>query len=112
MTSLILVQTTCSNRERALALAARLVEERLAACASIGARIESIYCWNNSIQHEAEVPLTLKTTRDRYPALARRLQQLHDYELPELVATEVVEASEAYAEWIHGWVGSAESNQE
>jgi periplasmic divalent cation tolerance protein len=109
---LILVQTTCGDRERARVLAGRLVEERLAACASVGAGVESVYCWNDAIQREAEVPLTFKTTRARFAALARRLRELHDYEVPELLATEVVEVDAAYAEWVRQWVGTDQSNQE
>jgi len=110
--SLILVQTTCGDRDRARALAERLVEERLAACATIGAEVESIYCWSNAIEHEAEVPLALKTTRARFPTLARRLRELHDYDVPELLAIEIVEADGTYADWVRDWVGTDESNQE
>lgn len=110
--SLILVQTTCGDRERARMLAGQLVEERLAACASVGAEVESVYFWNGDVQRETEVPLTLKTTRARFAALARRLRELHDYDVPELLATEVVEVDGAYAEWVRGWVGTDQSNQE
>lgn len=110
--SLILVQTTCGDRDCAVVLARRLVEERLVACASVGTGVESIFSWDGAIQHEAEVPLTLKTTRGRFSALARRLRQLHDDEVPELLATEVVEADAAYADWVRAWVSTDDLNEE
>lgn len=110
--SLILVHTTCADRERAAILAERLVAEHLAACASIGAPIQSIYPWAGEVRREREVPLTLKTTTARFPALAARLRALHHYEVPELLATAVVEADAAYADWVLDWVGCGASNQE
>ena len=109
---LILVHTTCADRERAAAMARRLVAERLAACASIGAPIQSIYPWEDEIRQEREVPLTLKTTRERFAALAERLRALHHYEVPELLATAVVEGDAAYVDWVRDWVDGRAPNKE
>lgn len=106
--SLILAHTTCGSLEEAENLAARLVEERLAACAAIGPEQRSIYSWQGRIENDREIPLTFKTTAARFSELEKRLAALHSYELPELLATPVVEAGQNYARWVHDWVTPAE----
>ncbi|MGB0515215.1 MAG: divalent-cation tolerance protein CutA [Wenzhouxiangellaceae bacterium] len=102
--ALILVHTTCANVDEALRLADALVNEHLAACASIGAPARSVYPWRDEIQVDAEIPLTLKTARGCFTRLARRLRELHSYDVPELLATKVVEAEADYRRWVFDWV--------
>lgn len=105
---LLLVHTTCASAETAKRLGEQLVERRLAACASVGAPIGSVYPWDGAIQHDEEIPLTLKTTRGAFDALNAALLALHPYDLPEVLAVPVAEASADYAEWLRGWVAGAE----
>jgi len=107
--TLILVHTTCGDAEHAEQLASSLVEERLAACASIGAPIVSVYPWQGRIERERECPLTLKSTRSALTRLRERIAQLHDYDVPEVLAVEVCTASEDYAAWVRDWVGAGAS---
>jgi len=102
--SLILAHTTCGSAEEAEQLAARLVEEHLVACAAIGPSQLSIYPWQGKIEREREVPLTLKTTAARFEALENRLGELHSYDVPELLATQVVESGHEYERWVRDWV--------
>ncbi|MDT8439107.1 MAG: divalent-cation tolerance protein CutA [Wenzhouxiangellaceae bacterium] len=104
--SLILVHTTCADAGAARALADRLVAERLAACASFGPGVTSVYPWAGRIETADEVALALKTTRARFAALAERLRALHAYEVPELLAIPVIEHDNDYANWIIEWVHS------
>jgi len=106
--ALILVHTTCADAAEAEALARRLVDERLAACASIGQPVVSVYPWQGRIERETECPLTLKSRRSAFEPLARRLGELHSYDVPEVLAVEVAAAGEAYAAWVREWVGAGE----
>ncbi len=101
---LILAQTTCGSQNEAQSLASALVGEHLAACATIGQPLYSIYPWQGRIETETEIPLTLKTTRAKFAALHKRITSLHSYEVPELLATPVVEAGPDYARWLRNWV--------
>ena len=56
-----IVVTTASSREEADRLARALVEERLAACATLIPVAESIYCWEGKIESSTETLLLLKT---------------------------------------------------
>ena len=44
--------------------------------------------------------LLAKTAADRVPALIERLQALHPYELPEIVAVQAAAGLPAYLDWV------------
>lgn len=104
-TDLLMVHTTCADRDEAEFLARSLVEARLAACASIGAAVRSVYSWDGAIEHDEEVPLMVKTTRGAFEALKTRLVELHSYDVPEILAVEVVDGHAAYMNWARDWIG-------
>lgn len=101
---MILVHTTCADRDEADRLAGLVVDNRLAACASVGQPITSIYPWDGKIEHDTETPLTLKTTRARFEALREFLNERHSYDVPELLAVEVVDGNADYIQWVRDWV--------
>ena len=94
------VFTTCSTASAAETLGRRLVEERLAACATALPGATSHYRWQGALERAAECVLLLKTTGDRLPALETRLLELHPYDCPEFVALEASRVSGAYAAWV------------
>lgn len=103
MTDLILVLTTAPEEE-AEALARTLVEERLAACVNVHAPMTSLYWWKGSIERDDESQLVIKTTRARLEALTARINELHTYELPELLIVPVAWGSEGYLDWVRASV--------
>lgn len=99
MTALV-VYSTCPDAACADRLARTLVEERLAACVNAVPGIRSTYRWQGQIEQADEVLLMIKTSRDRLDALTARLQELHPYELPEVLAVEVCDGLDAYLAWL------------
>ena len=79
-----------------------LVEEGLAACASLLPGVRSIYRWQGEIHDYPEVLLIVKTRASLVPALAARVRAIHPYELPEVLALPVAGGSEAYLDWVRG----------
>jgi len=98
-----LVLTTCPDRETAERLSAMLVEQRLAACVSAGAEVISTYPWQGRVEHESEIPLTIKTTRTRVDALKQELVAHHPYDVPELLVVSVSDGLDDYTQWIRDW---------
>jgi len=88
-------------------LARTLVEERLAACASLVANIHSQYWWKGKIESAAETLMILKTPASRINALRRRLKALHSYTVPEFLALQVLENNPDYANWAAKETGGA-----
>jgi periplasmic divalent cation tolerance protein len=100
MTDCVLVWTTLGAEADARTFAEILVSERLAACVTVQAPMDSVYRWRGSVEHERERQILIKTTTERVPALAARLRELHPYELPEFLVTPVLTGSDAYLAWL------------
>jgi periplasmic divalent cation tolerance protein len=96
----LLVFTNLPNPAAAQALAAALIERRLAACVSVLAECTSVYRWKGAVESSAEVPVLIKTTAGRYPALEQAIRGLHPYELPEIVAVPIAHGLPQYLDWI------------
>lgn len=100
MTGFIDVLITCPDRQTAETIARACVEERLAACASIGGVITSIYRWKGAIEEAGEIPLFLKTRASLFERLTARAKGLHPYEVPCIVATALARIEPCYAAWL------------
>lgn len=96
----LLCLSTCPDAETAGRIARALVEERLAACVNRLPGVHSTYRWQGKVIDDSEVLLVIKTIPERFDALRDRLLELHPYEVPELVALEVVDGHPAYLDWI------------
>jgi periplasmic divalent cation tolerance protein len=83
----------------------QLVERRLIACGNIFSGVESIYRWKEKIERSSEVLAILKTTRDRFGPLESAFKELHPYEVPELIASQITNGLPAYLAWISENVG-------
>ena len=100
LSDVVMVLTTVADDERAEALARRLVDERLAACVNLCPSMLSVYRWKGQVERDTERQMVIKTTRLRLPALQKRLNELHPYELPEFVVVSPAVISDAYANWV------------
>jgi periplasmic divalent cation tolerance protein len=98
--SALLVVTNCPDQAAAEALAAALVEERLAACVNILAPCRSVYRWQGAVETADEVPLLIKTTAARYAALEAGIRARHPYEVPEIIALPIAAGLPAYLQWL------------
>lgn len=96
--NLVLVLTTEANQANAEALAAQLLEQRLAACIALQAQ-QSLYHWQGRIERDSEVQLLIKTSADQLDALQIALHQLHSYDVPEWIVLSG-QCSEAYGSWL------------
>jgi periplasmic divalent cation tolerance protein len=100
MPDYIEVHSTTDSREEADRICAAVVEARLAACAQVTGPIRSAYWWQGKIERADEYFLMMKTTRDRFGALAKLIRENHSYETPDIVAVPILEGTEDYLEWI------------
>ena len=96
----LLVLTNCPDEAIADRIALVLVEQALAACVNRLAPVSSIYRWQGNVERAVEVPLLIKTTRERYADVEQAIRHLHPYEVPEIVALPIVAGHAAYLRWI------------
>ena len=100
MTDTRVVLMTVPDASVAEALAAELVQSRLAACASIVRGVTSVFWWQDEVQHADEVLVIMKTSADRVDALIARAAELHPYDVPELLALPVEAGLASYMDWV------------
>lgn len=94
------VLVTAPSVEVAAALVTTVVDERLAACGNIVPGIVSIYRWQGAVQRDDEVLVVLKTATGVTGRLMERVQELHPYDVPEVVVLPVADVLPAYAQWV------------
>jgi periplasmic divalent cation tolerance protein len=99
--AIIMAVTTVATMAEAQALATSLVDRRLAACCQIVGPIQSIYRWQGKLEQSAEYQVWIKTRRDQWGELELAMQELHPYDVPELLLVEVSAASAPYMRWLY-----------
>lgn len=100
MTSLILLMTTFADEQTAVIAVRHLVEEGLAACGTLMPQARSVYMWQGSVQEDQEVVVWIKTTQTCLEPCQRRLEELHPYEVPEIITFESSTVGNAYFQWV------------
>ncbi len=96
----VVVWTTIGRAADGRGMASILVNERLAACVNVLPEMESIYRWKGQVETDYERQLVMKTTVARVAALRARVNELHDYDVPEFIVMPIAGGSEAYLNWI------------
>jgi periplasmic divalent cation tolerance protein len=100
-----IVLCTAPDEPTARELARILVGEQLAACVNCLGGVSSTYVWEGKVCEETEVLMIIKTSAGRLATLSARIEALHPYEVPEVVALAVGGGSERYLEWLGQTVG-------
>jgi periplasmic divalent cation tolerance protein len=91
---------TCPDAVVAESLAGSMVEEGLAACATILPGAVSVYSWQGKIERDNEALLMIKTTGARLSALTARICDLHPYDVPEVIAHPITAGHDSYLDWV------------
>lgn len=106
-----IVMTTVASSEEGNRLGRVLVEERLAACATLLSTVHSVYRWQGKIESSAEILLLLKTASEQLSALESRLLELHSYQTPEFLVLGIEAGSHSYLKWLYESLGAPEGTK-
>ena len=98
--NVLIVLTNCPDAEVADRIARTMVEQKLAACVNRLPAVDSVYRWQGAVERAVEVPLLIKTTRERLPEVQEAIRALHPYEVPEIIAIPVVAGLPVYLRWV------------
>ncbi|MEH1012896.1 divalent-cation tolerance protein CutA [Micromonospora sp. CPCC 206060] len=101
MDEICVVTTVVDARPVADVLAAAAVAGRLAACAQVGAQVDSTYWWQSAIQTTPEWSVQFKTAPDRVAALVDHVRAAHPYDVPEILVGRVGSGNPDYAAWVY-----------
>ena len=97
----IVIYITTGSVNEAEKIGRALVEEKLAACSNIISPIRSIYRWQGKICDDKEALMVLKTRKKHFEQIVKRVETLHSYDVPEIIAIPIVEGSRKYLSWLN-----------
>lgn len=104
---LVEVHVTTPDAESALRIARELVARGEAACVQRVGPITSVYTWQGETEQAEEWLLLVKTTDEAFPSVCRTVEELHSYDVPEVVAVPITRALDAYGAWVRESAGPA-----
>eukprot|EP00238_Polyblepharides_amylifera_P000320 CAMPEP_0196574184 /NCGR_PEP_ID=MMETSP1081-20130531/3954_1 /TAXON_ID=36882 /ORGANISM="Pyramimonas amylifera, Strain CCMP720" /LENGTH=111 /DNA_ID=CAMNT_0041892131 /DNA_START=191 /DNA_END=526 /DNA_ORIENTATION=+ len=94
------VYVTVPDKETGKKIASALLESRLAACVNIIPGVESMYWWDGAVQTDSELLLMIKTRQALVSDLAAKVQEVHPYDTPEVIAVPITSGSAEYIRWL------------
>jgi periplasmic divalent cation tolerance protein len=100
MTDFIQITTTTGNRHDAEQIASELVTRKLAGCVQVSGPIVSTFRWQGKVETLEEWVCTIKTASSQLPAIEQLMNDIHTYEVPELIATPITAGSQKYLAWL------------
>jgi periplasmic divalent cation tolerance protein len=100
MSEFVVVFVTVGSSKEGERLARALVEEQLAACVNRIKGIQSIYRWQGQVEQSEEELLVIKSRRDLFERVKKRVQELHSYSVPEIIALPIIDGNENYLRWL------------
>ena len=91
---------TAASSDQAQAIATKLVEDRLVACAQLLPPMQSIFRWQGKISRETETLIVAKSLEGRVEQIVEAVKRIHTYEVPEIIALPILGGSPDYLRWV------------
>jgi periplasmic divalent cation tolerance protein len=101
MANEIVVLVTTGSEEEAREIANQLVGDKLIACANIVSAVNSVFHWQGKLCNEGEALIIMKSVQENVDQIIERVQELHSYSVPEIIALPVLAGSKDYLKWLH-----------
>lgn len=95
----VMVQVTTVSADEAARIARAAVDGGLAGSAQLSP-LRTRYRWQGEVHESDEYLITMYTRRDRFDALARAVRAQHSYEVPQIVALPILDATASFLRWI------------
>lgn len=92
--------STIDSEKEAKRIARALVEAKLVACVNILPKATSIYFWEEKVCEESEVVLMMKTKESCVADLKEAIEELHPYDVPELIVLPISDGLPSYLKWV------------
>jgi len=97
----VVILITTENREEARKIAAGLIDSNLAACANIVESVQSLFRWQGKVENDRECLMIVKSVSKKLDAVTAKVQELHSYDVPEIIALPIIGGSKEYLKWLH-----------
>lgn len=97
---IIVIYCTVPKKRLAKDITKVLMKHKLAACVSLIDNVRSTFSWEGEVCEEKEVLMMIKTRRENYGKIKLVIEDMHTYNIPEIIALPVVDCSEDYLKWL------------
>lgn len=85
---------------KAKEVARSIVGAKLAACVNIVPGITSVYHWKGAVEEDSESLLIAKTRSSLADRLIAHVREVHPYDVPEVIFTDVRGGLQEYLDWV------------
>ncbi len=96
----IIVQTSTNKKNIANKISKYLLENHLAACVTIILSAQSQYYYKDSFIKDKEFLIHIKTKKNNFLKIQKVIEELHNYETPEIIAIDIIMGSKKFLKWI------------
>ena len=97
---IIVIYCTVPDKKVAKEITRVLLKHKLAACVSMIENVKSVFSWDGEVCEEKEILLIIKTRRTNYGKIKLFIEEVHPYNVPEVIALPIVDCSEDYLKWL------------
>ena len=94
-----IISTTTDTKENADTISQTLLQKKLIACAQ-NTTTQSSYRWQGKVIESDEVLLQMKTKRSLFEHIKKEIEQMHTYDVPEIIMIPLLDANDFYLQWI------------
>ncbi|MDQ3839683.1 MAG: divalent-cation tolerance protein CutA [Thermoproteota archaeon] len=106
----VIVMSTFPDEKSGLLIAERLINKRLCACVNL-TKIRSLYSWKNKLEDHEEYLGLFKSTTSAYEELKSNIEEVHPYEVPEIIELKMNQVSKSYMSWLVESTNKNEKNK-
>ncbi len=96
----IQILTTIDDKNIAKKIASALLDKKMASCIQISGPITSNYSWEDKLESTEEYMCIIKTRHNLYREIERLIIEMHPYEVPEIISTQILDGNKTYLDWM------------
>ena len=97
---LVVLFITTATAKEAERISRKLLEQRKAACVNIVPGISSLFWWHDKLDSGQENLLIVKTKTSLLNEIVSLVNEIHSYDIPEIIALPIVGGNQDYLKWI------------
>lgn len=94
------IMVSIDDKKQAEQIIKALLRARLIACGQCLPKMNSYYRWQGKICCDTEYLMFLKTQKQHAKACEELIKKHHPYDVPEIIAVDIVTGNEDYLTWI------------
>ena len=99
MNKYIIITTLCDKEEIANKISDSLLEKKLVTGCQIS-KVKSKFWWEDKVKEIDEYKIVITTKNSLFNDIKKEIEKIHDYEIPPISCTEMINANEEFFEWI------------